>query len=122
MNPPRPVIWSIAGLDTAGGAGLSADQRAADALGVHLCPVAAVLTLDGTAWRIDALQTANPAIASVVVVGADDQIPMARVQDATRIANERGRAFDYPGQTNQTVSALAGGFISSSWIRGTIAV
>jgi hydroxymethylpyrimidine kinase / phosphomethylpyrimidine kinase / thiamine-phosphate diphosphorylase len=41
---PRPVIWSIAGLDTAGGAGLSADQRAADALGVHLCPVAACLT------------------------------------------------------------------------------
>jgi hydroxymethylpyrimidine kinase / phosphomethylpyrimidine kinase / thiamine-phosphate diphosphorylase len=41
---PRPIVWSIAGLDTAGGAGLSADQRAADALGVHLCPVAACLT------------------------------------------------------------------------------
>ncbi len=41
---PAPIAWSIAGLDTAGGAGLSADQRAADALGVHLCPVAACLT------------------------------------------------------------------------------
>ncbi len=40
----RPIIWSIAGLDPSGGAGLSADQRAADALGVHLCPVAACLT------------------------------------------------------------------------------
>lgn len=39
-----PVIWSIAGHDTAGGAGLSADQRAADALGVHLCPVVSALT------------------------------------------------------------------------------
>lgn len=39
-----PTVWGIAGLDTAGGAGLSADQRAADALGVHLCPVAAALT------------------------------------------------------------------------------
>ncbi|RZL08845.1 MAG: hypothetical protein EOP40_11780 [Rubrivivax sp.] len=39
-----PIVWSIAGLDTAGGAGLSADQRAADALGVHLCPVVACLT------------------------------------------------------------------------------
>ena len=39
-----PIAWSIAGLDTAGGAGLSADQRAADALGVHLCPIAACLT------------------------------------------------------------------------------
>lgn len=41
---PATIVWSIAGLDTAGGAGLSADQRAADALGVHLCPVAACLT------------------------------------------------------------------------------
>lgn len=41
---PAPIVWSIAGLDTAGGAGLSADQRAADALGAHLCPVAACLT------------------------------------------------------------------------------
>jgi hydroxymethylpyrimidine kinase/phosphomethylpyrimidine kinase/thiamine-phosphate diphosphorylase len=41
---PRLVIWGIAGLDPAGGAGLSADQRAADALGLHLCPVAACLT------------------------------------------------------------------------------
>ncbi len=41
---PTPIVWSIAGLDTAGGAGLSADQRAADALGAHLCPVTACLT------------------------------------------------------------------------------
>ena len=39
-----PLVWSIAGLDSAGGAGLSADQRAADAMGVHLCPITASLT------------------------------------------------------------------------------
>jgi hydroxymethylpyrimidine kinase/phosphomethylpyrimidine kinase/thiamine-phosphate diphosphorylase len=39
-----PIIWSIAGQDSGGGAGLSADQRAADAMGVHLCPVVACLT------------------------------------------------------------------------------
>ncbi len=40
----KPVVWSIAGNDSAGGAGLSADQRAADAFGVHLCPVVAAVT------------------------------------------------------------------------------
>lgn len=44
MNTAPPIIWSIAGLDTAGGAGLSADQRAADAMAVHLCPITAALT------------------------------------------------------------------------------
>lgn len=40
----RPILWSIAGTDSGGGAGLSADQRAADAFGVHLCPVVAAVT------------------------------------------------------------------------------
>jgi len=40
----RPIVWSIAGTDSGGGAGLGADQRAADAFGVHLCPVVAAVT------------------------------------------------------------------------------
>ena len=39
-----PIVWSIAGNDSGGGAGLSADARAAQAFGVHLCPVVAAIT------------------------------------------------------------------------------
>lgn len=43
MTAP-PIVWSIAGTDSGGGAGLAADQRAAEAFGVHLCPVVAAVT------------------------------------------------------------------------------
>jgi hydroxymethylpyrimidine kinase/phosphomethylpyrimidine kinase/thiamine-phosphate diphosphorylase len=44
MTDTPAIVWSIAGTDSGGGAGLSADQRAADAFGVHLCPVVAAVT------------------------------------------------------------------------------
>jgi hydroxymethylpyrimidine kinase / phosphomethylpyrimidine kinase / thiamine-phosphate diphosphorylase len=40
----RPIVWSIAGTDSGGGAGLAADLRMADAFGVHLCPVVSAVT------------------------------------------------------------------------------
>lgn len=39
-----PIIWSVSGTDSGGGAGLTADARAAAAFGVHLCPVVAAVT------------------------------------------------------------------------------
>ena len=39
-----PIVWTIAGTDSGGGAGIAADQRATDASGVHLCTVVAAVT------------------------------------------------------------------------------
>lgn len=69
--PVRPVIWSVAGTDSGGGAGLGADQRAADALGVHLCPVVAAVTAQNSlavtclqALPVDMLEAQFAALAS----------------------------------------------------------
>ncbi|WP_284619197.1 PfkB family carbohydrate kinase [Aquabacterium humicola] len=53
----RAIVWSIAGTDSGGGAGLSADQRAADAFGVHLAPVVAAVTAQHSTavLRVDAV-------------------------------------------------------------------
>ena len=57
MSTPPPIVWSISGTDSGGGAGLSADQRAADAADVHLCPVVAAVTAQHSqaVLRIDAM-------------------------------------------------------------------
>lgn len=75
MSPP--IVWSIAGTDSGGGAGLSADQRAADAFGVHLCPVVAAVTAQHSqavthieAMPVDVLDAQLRAL-------ADDMPPLA---------------------------------------------
>jgi len=76
MSKP-PIIWSIAGLDSGGGAGLSADQRAADAAGVHLCPVAAALTAQSSV-AVEAVFPVPPGqLDAQFAALADDLPPLA---------------------------------------------
>jgi hydroxymethylpyrimidine kinase/phosphomethylpyrimidine kinase/thiamine-phosphate diphosphorylase len=56
---PLPIVWSIAGTDSGGGAGLAADQRAADAFGAHLCPVVAAVTAQNSV-AVTAVQPVPP--------------------------------------------------------------
>lgn len=98
-----PVLWAIAGTDSGGGAGLAADQRAADACGVHLAPVVAAVTAQNTraVQRIDVQPLASlgaqmaaladdlpPRVIKTGLLGhADTVIAVARQVDALR---ERG--------------------------------
>ena len=58
---PTPIIWSVAGTDSGGGAGLAADQRAADALGVHCCTVVAGITAQSTT-EVTHIEDTPPAV------------------------------------------------------------
>ncbi len=67
-----PFIWSIAGTDSGGGAGLAADQRAADAFGVHCCTVVAAITAQSTT-EVSHIEATPPAVlqAQLATLAAD---------------------------------------------------
>lgn len=77
MKPP--IVWSIAGLDSGGGAGLSADQRAADAMQVHLCPVAAALTAQSSV-AVEAVFPVPPAQLDAQLAALAGDLPPAVVK------------------------------------------
>ena len=76
MTPPS-VIWSIAGTDSGGGAGLSADQRAADAFGVHLCPVVAAVTAQHSRAVTRVAPVGTEMLDGQLEALADDMLPRA---------------------------------------------
>ena len=69
-----PVIWSIAGTDSGGGAGLAADQRAADAFGVHLCPVVAAVTAQRTT-AVTQVEPVSPELLEAQLAALAEDIP-----------------------------------------------
>ncbi|MBV8208660.1 MAG: bifunctional hydroxymethylpyrimidine kinase/phosphomethylpyrimidine kinase [Burkholderiaceae bacterium] len=70
----RPVIWSIAGSDSGGAAGLSADQRAADAFGVHLCPVVAAVTAQNSR-AVARVEPVRPELLGAQLAALEDDLP-----------------------------------------------
>ncbi len=72
MTPP--IIWSIAGTDSGGGAGLAADQRAAEAFGVHLCPIVAAVTAQHSraVTRVEAMA---PGLLDAQLLALADDMP-----------------------------------------------
>ena len=48
MNSSIPIVWSIAGSDSSGGAGIQVDLKVMNAFGVHGCSVLTALTAQNT--------------------------------------------------------------------------
>ncbi len=73
----RPIVWSIAGNDSGGGAGLSADARAAAAFDVHLCPVVAAVTAQNSRAVTQVAPVAPELLDAQLAALADDMLPAA---------------------------------------------
>jgi hydroxymethylpyrimidine kinase/phosphomethylpyrimidine kinase/thiamine-phosphate diphosphorylase len=71
----RPIVWSIAGNDSGGGAGLSADARAAEGCAVHLCPVVASVTAQNSLGVQRVIPVAPDVLDAQLAALADDLRP-----------------------------------------------
>jgi len=73
-SPRRPVVWTISGTDSGGGAGLHADTRALDAFGVHgACAVAAVTAQHSLA--VTHVEPVPPAVLDAQLAALADDMP-----------------------------------------------
>jgi hydroxymethylpyrimidine kinase/phosphomethylpyrimidine kinase/thiamine-phosphate diphosphorylase len=70
----RPVVWTISGTDSGGGAGIHADTRAFDAFGVHgACAVAAVTAQHSRA--VTHVEPVSPALLDAQLAALADDMP-----------------------------------------------
>ena len=74
-----PIVWSIAGNDSGGGAGLSADARAAQAFGVHLCPVVAAVTAQNSR-AVTRIEPVPPDVLDAQLAALADDMPPAAIK------------------------------------------
>jgi len=79
VTPATPVVWSIAGNDSGGGAGLSADVRAAAAFGVHLCPVVAAVTAQNSR-AVTRVEPVPPDVLEAQLAALEHDLPPAAVK------------------------------------------
>ena len=76
-NPP--IVWTVAGSDSGGGAGLQADLRAFDAFGVHGCSAVAAVTAQNSisVRHIDAV---SPALLDAQLAALAGDMPPAAIK------------------------------------------
>ncbi|MDO9158793.1 MAG: bifunctional hydroxymethylpyrimidine kinase/phosphomethylpyrimidine kinase, partial [Burkholderiaceae bacterium] len=74
-----PLVWVIAGNDSGGGAGLSADQRAMAAFGVHACPVVATVTAQNSV-AVTRVEAVSPELLDAQLAALAADMPPAAIK------------------------------------------
>ena len=75
----KPIVWSIAGNDSGGGAGLAADARAAAAFGAHLCPVVAAVTAQNSVG-VTRVEPVSPDLLDAQLAALSADMPPAAIK------------------------------------------
>ena len=75
----RPIVWSVAGNDSGGGAGLAADLRAAEAFGVHLCPVIAAITAQNSR-AVTRVEAVDPTLLEAQLAALEHDMPPSAIK------------------------------------------
>jgi hydroxymethylpyrimidine kinase / phosphomethylpyrimidine kinase / thiamine-phosphate diphosphorylase len=77
VSNARPIVWTVAGSDSGGGAGLQADLRAFDAFGVHGCSAVAAVTAQNSV-SVERIEAVSPDLLDAQLAAlAADMPPLA---------------------------------------------
>ena len=77
MNNTYPIVYTIAGSDSSGGAGAQADLKVFSKLNTHGCSIITVVTAQNTQGENDAIFLSNEIIESQCDILIDDLPPNA---------------------------------------------
>ncbi|MFH0909342.1 MAG: bifunctional hydroxymethylpyrimidine kinase/phosphomethylpyrimidine kinase [bacterium] len=75
----RPICWTIAGSDSGGGAGIQADLKTMNALGVHGCSVITALTAQNT-LGVGAVDHVSPGMIEAQILALQKDLPPAAIK------------------------------------------
>lgn len=78
-NSPPAVVWSVAGSDSGGGAGLQADLRAIEGLGAHACTVVAAITAQNSV-TVQRIEPVSPTLLAAQLSALASDMPPAAIK------------------------------------------
>ena len=76
---PTPIVWTIAGSDSGGGAGIQADLKTFNAFGVHGCSIITALTAQNT-QGVQALESTSPTLLRAQFQALETDLPPAAIK------------------------------------------
>jgi hydroxymethylpyrimidine kinase/phosphomethylpyrimidine kinase/thiamine-phosphate diphosphorylase len=78
-NSSPAVVWSVAGSDSGGGAGLQADLRAIEAFGAHACTVVAAITAQNSV-AVQRIEPVSPTLLEAQLTALASDMPPAAIK------------------------------------------